>query len=268
MAKNQLRISLIPSGGLVGSGVGGSGKRGGSRHAAAAAAGGAGGTSSVGGSQQDTTAEDEAEARLTSPSAVQRLRVATSSAPAATSNSSSKSGFTPLTGGNTISIPALSPVASQVVAELLETLVVNHENANTDVAQEGVVPPAAPLLPRSAICRLLAELVASYPAVARLLVEHRYVGPPGPCSALSFIIDHLLPAQQLPSTTGTVQQQQNTANGTSTGTVNATTSVPGDKDAAALSRVLITTLAGCNQPPEVRNSRICFLFRVILVNSH
>ncbi|OQR80407.1 E3 ubiquitin-protein ligase HUWE1-like, partial [Tropilaelaps mercedesae] len=246
VAKNQLRISLIPSGATTSSGQGnGSNKRGGSGSNNEAG----GSTSSGGGNQQDMSADDDADVRLASPSAVQRLRVATSSSLASTAVGSKS---TSQSNGSSTSLPPLSPVASQVVAELLETLVVGQETNITDGAQDGVVTNAAPLLPRSAVCRLLAELVASYPAVARLLVEHRYVGPPEPCSALSFIIDHLLPAQQLPTTTSSGQQiQQGSVNASSNGATSGA-SVPGDKDAAALSRVLITTLAGCSQPPEVQ----------------
>ncbi|XP_028966633.1 E3 ubiquitin-protein ligase HUWE1 [Galendromus occidentalis] len=198
--------------------------------------------------------DEDDDARFVSPFAVHRLRAVP-------------------TAGKSFP-PSLPPVAKQVVAELLETLVTDVKNGDDSV-------PSQPLLPKSAICRLLAELVKSYPAVAKQIIEHRYHGTE-PCSALAFIIDNLLPTPSQPTSsaqqqgqaqqsssstsssstsqqqaqpqTSSQQQAQQQQAGTSTATQTAPTTVHHDKDAAALSRVLITTLAGCSHPSEVQNS--------------
>uniref|UniRef100_F6XN27 HECT-type E3 ubiquitin transferase n=1 Tax=Ciona intestinalis TaxID=7719 RepID=F6XN27_CIOIN len=80
-----------------------------------------------------------------------------------------------------------------------------------------------PLVTKSAILRLLAELVKSYPSCAYLLANHQYKANMTPivtqdCSCLSFILDNLL----TPRTEEAV-----------------------DKDCPALSRVLLACLAAC-----------------------
>lgn len=86
-----------------------------------------------------------------------------------------------------------------------------------------------PLLNQSCIMRLLAELIRSYPVVAKLIAEHVYHAGHNDliseeCSALSFILDHLLP---------------NTQN-------------VGDKNCPALTRVLIAALSSSNHCPEAQ----------------
>ena len=87
-----------------------------------------------------------------------------------------------------------------------------------------------PLLSQSSLLRLLAELARSYSVVAKLITEHSYtVGQSEliteDCSALAFILDHLLPATQ----------------------------TTGDKDCPALARVLIAALSSCNHCPEAQS---------------
>lgn len=87
-----------------------------------------------------------------------------------------------------------------------------------------------PLLPKSAICRLLAELVRSYAGCARLVSEHVYQAKiselvPEETSALAFLLDNLLPSCQ----------------------------TAGDKDSPALVRTLIASLASCNHSPEAQS---------------
>eukprot|EP00092_Neocalanus_flemingeri_P041280 GFUD01044951.1.p1 GENE.GFUD01044951.1~~GFUD01044951.1.p1 ORF type:complete len:4316 (+),score=1501.53 GFUD01044951.1:136-13083(+) len=86
------------------------------------------------------------------------------------------------------------------------------------------------LLPKSAVCRLLAEMVKSYAGCARLITEHVY--PAGisdvvkeDCSALAFILDELLT-----STT--------------------------DKESATLVKMLVAALASCNHAPEAQTSLV------------
>ncbi len=95
-----------------------------------------------------------------------------------------------------------------------------------------------PLLPKSSICRLLAELVRSYAGCARLVAEHVFpvksvsTGTPNEVaeetSALAFLLDHLLPTCQ----------------------------TAGDKDCPALVRTLVASLASCNHAPEAQSSLV------------
>ncbi|XP_067140217.1 E3 ubiquitin-protein ligase HUWE1 isoform X2 [Centruroides vittatus] len=89
------------------------------------------------------------------------------------------------------------------------------------------------LLPKSIICRLLAELVRSYSGCAKLIAEYTY--PAGQselitedCTALAFLLDNVLPQCQ----------------------------TVGDKDASALARVLIAALASCNHSPEAQTALV------------
>jgi E3 ubiquitin-protein ligase HUWE1 len=87
-----------------------------------------------------------------------------------------------------------------------------------------------PLLPKSAICRLLAELVRSYAGCARLVAEHIFPAKTSELvseetSALAFLLDNLLPSCQ----------------------------TAGDKDSPALVRTLVASLASCNHAPEAQS---------------
>ena len=86
-----------------------------------------------------------------------------------------------------------------------------------------------PLLPKSAIMRLLAELVRSYPSCAVMVTQHHFTSGQTElvaedCNVLAFILDHLLPLSQ----------------------------DSGDKDCPALARVLLAALATCNHSPEAQ----------------
>merc|ERR1711994_1109013 len=79
------------------------------------------------------------------------------------------------------------------------------------------------LLPKSSICRLLAEMVKSYAGCAKLITEHQYHAGISDlvkedCSALAFILDELLTSSS-------------------------------DKESASLVRMLVAALASCNQAP-------------------
>ncbi|RWS28597.1 E3 ubiquitin-protein ligase HUWE1-like protein, partial [Leptotrombidium deliense] len=89
------------------------------------------------------------------------------------------------------------------------------------------------LLSQSSILRLLAELVRSYCVVAKLITEHTYQPSQTEfineeCTALSFILDQLLPSTQ----------------------------TVGDKDCPALTRVLIAALSSCNHCPEAQTTLV------------
>jgi E3 ubiquitin-protein ligase HUWE1 len=89
------------------------------------------------------------------------------------------------------------------------------------------------VLCHSSILRLLAELVRSYDVVPKLVTEHSFQA--GSCeliqedsTALSFILDHLLPTNQ----------------------------TVGDRDCPALVRVLIASLASCVSAPDAQTSLV------------
>ncbi|XP_076304373.1 LOW QUALITY PROTEIN: HECT, UBA and WWE domain containing E3 ubiquitin protein ligase 1 [Tachypleus tridentatus] len=102
-----------------------------------------------------------------------------------------------------------------------------------DQKAEELAKKTRPLLPKSAICRLLAELIRSYGGCAKLVVEHAYSAAQTElilesCTALAFILDNLLPQCQ----------------------------TAGDKDTPALARVLIAALASCNHTPEAQTALV------------
>ena len=87
-----------------------------------------------------------------------------------------------------------------------------------------------PLLPKSAVCRLLAEMVKSYAGCARLITEHCYQAGISElvredCTALAFILDELLTSSS-------------------------------DKESASLVRMLVAALASCNHAPEAQTSLV------------
>ncbi|CAG2119153.1 unnamed protein product, partial [Medioppia subpectinata] len=89
------------------------------------------------------------------------------------------------------------------------------------------------LLTQSLILRLLAELTRSYNLVAKAICDHIYTSGQSEliseeCTALSFILDHLLPPTQ----------------------------TIGDRDCPALSRVLFAALASATHSPEVQQSLV------------
>ena len=86
------------------------------------------------------------------------------------------------------------------------------------------------LLPKSAVCKLLAEMVKSYAGCAKLITEHMYYSGISDmvkedCSALAFILDELL--------------------------TSAT-----DKECSNLVKMLVAALASCNHAPEAQTSLV------------
>lgn len=86
-----------------------------------------------------------------------------------------------------------------------------------------------PLLPKSAILRLLSEIVKSYTSCTQLITQHMYTAGQSEiitenCSVLAFVLDNLLSPCQ----------------------------TAGDRDCPALSRVLIASIASCNHCPEAQ----------------
>ncbi|KAI1287400.1 E3 ubiquitin-protein ligase HUWE1 [Halotydeus destructor] len=89
------------------------------------------------------------------------------------------------------------------------------------------------LMSQSSILRLLAELARSYSVVAKLITDFTYHPNQSQlvsedCSALSFILDQLLPSSQ----------------------------TIGDKDCPALTRVLVASLSSCNHCPDAQTALV------------
>ncbi|KAK3600176.1 hypothetical protein CHS0354_039470 [Potamilus streckersoni] len=107
-----------------------------------------------------------------------------------------------------------------------------HKDKDSKSAEES--RKQRPLLPKSALLRLLSEIIKSYSSCTQLITQ--YVYPPGlselvleECSVLAFVLDQLLP------------QCQNA----------------GDKDCPALSRVFIASIASCNHSPDAQLTLVC-----------
>lgn len=107
----------------------------------------------------------------------------------------------------------------------------------TDYVSNGKVEPEEakkPLLPKSAILKMLAEAVRSYGAVANLIAEHTYragqseMVPEG-TTALGFLLDKLLPV--LPENSG-------------------------DRQCSSMARMLIAAIASCNHSPEAQTTLV------------
>ncbi len=96
--------------------------------------------------------------------------------------------------------------------------------------EDPVVVKSKPLMPKSAILRLLAELVRSYAGFALAIAQYQYTGTHTPLvkehgSVLAYILDHLLPQCQ----------------------------TAGDKDCPALAQVLLASIASSNHSPEAQS---------------
>nr|XP_006822183.1 PREDICTED: E3 ubiquitin-protein ligase HUWE1-like [Saccoglossus kowalevskii] len=90
-----------------------------------------------------------------------------------------------------------------------------------------------PLMPKSAILRLLAELVRSYAGCAAMITHYQYTGGQTPhlkedCHVLAYIMDHLLPQCQ----------------------------TAGDKDTPPLSRVFLASLAACTHSTDAQSALV------------
>lgn len=107
----------------------------------------------------------------------------------------------------------------------------------TDVASNAKVEPEEakkPLLPKSAIIKILAEAVRSYGAIANLIAEHTYRAGLSEMiqedtTALAFILDKLLP-------------------------ISSETS--GDRQCSSMARMLIAAIASCNHSPDAQSTLV------------
>ena len=91
-----------------------------------------------------------------------------------------------------------------------------------------------PLLPKSAILKMLAEAVRSYGAIAGLITEHTYRAGQSEMiqedtTALAFLLDRLLPI--LPENSN-------------------------DRQCSSMARMLIAALASCNHSPDAQNTLV------------
>lgn len=107
----------------------------------------------------------------------------------------------------------------------------------TDVANNAKVEPEEakkPLLPKSAIIKILAESVRSYGAVANLIAEYTYRAGQSEIiqedtTALAFLLDKLLP-------------------------ISSETS--GDRQCSSMARMLIAAIASCNHSPDAQSTLV------------
>ncbi|XP_076447673.1 E3 ubiquitin-protein ligase HUWE1-like isoform X2 [Babylonia areolata] len=92
---------------------------------------------------------------------------------------------------------------------------------------------ARPLFPKSAILRLLSEVIKSYGNCTQLITQYAYEASQSDllgeaCSLLAFVLDQLLPQCQ----------------------------TAGDKDCPALARVFLASIASCNHCPEAQTTLV------------
>ncbi|XP_059143196.1 E3 ubiquitin-protein ligase HUWE1-like isoform X5 [Physella acuta] len=104
-----------------------------------------------------------------------------------------------------------------------------EKDSSPSGADESSTPSFRPLIPKSAILRLLSEIIRSYGNCVQLITQYNY--QPGQtelvsegCSVLAFVLDSLLPCSQ----------------------------EVGDKDCPALSRVFIASIASCSHSPDAQ----------------
>ncbi|XP_046372246.1 E3 ubiquitin-protein ligase HUWE1-like isoform X1 [Haliotis rufescens] len=107
----------------------------------------------------------------------------------------------------------------------------SKEQKDTKSAED--IRKQRPLLPKSAILRLLSEIIKSYGNCTQLITQYTYHSGQTEmvseeCSVLAFVLDSLLPQCQ----------------------------ASGDRDCPSLSRVFIASIASCNHSPEAQNSLV------------
>ncbi|CAN0188024.1 unnamed protein product [Lampetra planeri] len=133
--------------------------------------------------------------------------------------------FVPESGAADPSQPGTSQAEVVAVGEDKDASKEKGDKAAEDGKPKGkAAAAAAPLIPKSAILRLLAELVRSYIGCASLIVSYGFTTGQSElikedCSVLAFVLDQLLPQTQ----------------------------TAGDKDSPALARLFLASLAAANQ---------------------
>ncbi|KAF8790741.1 E3 ubiquitin-protein ligase HUWE1 like protein [Argiope bruennichi] len=108
-----------------------------------------------------------------------------------------------------------------------------NKDASKDSKSDTSSMKNVPIIRKSGICRLLAELVRSYAQCARLIADYSFYADDSEliiedCTALAFILDNLLHNNQ----------------------------TAGDKETPALARVLIAAIASCNHSVEAQTSLV------------
>ncbi|GIX92131.1 e3 ubiquitin-protein ligase HUWE1 [Caerostris darwini] len=108
-----------------------------------------------------------------------------------------------------------------------------NKDASKDNKSDNSFMKNVPIIRKSGICRILAELVRSYVQCARLIADYSFYADDSElitedCTALAFILDNLLHNSQ----------------------------TAGDKETPALARVLIAALASCNHSVEAQTTLV------------
>ncbi|GBM42389.1 E3 ubiquitin-protein ligase HUWE1 [Araneus ventricosus] len=108
-----------------------------------------------------------------------------------------------------------------------------NKDASKDAKSDTSSMKNVPIIRKSGICRLLAELVRSYAQCARLIADYSFYADDSElitedCTALAFILDNLLHNNQ----------------------------TAGDKETPALARVLIAAIASCNHSVEAQTALV------------
>ncbi|XP_015599094.1 E3 ubiquitin-protein ligase HUWE1 isoform X3 [Cephus cinctus] len=160
------------------------------------------------------------EKKITQPS------TAVTNNSAATASSSRRDG---LRNNGTASTDALDDddQVSQIIPLKMYTDIGNNTKVEPEEAKK-------PLLPKSAILKMLAEAVRSYSAVANLITEHTYRAGQSEMvtedtTALTFLLDKILP--MLPENSG-------------------------DRQCSSMARMLISAIASCNHSPDAQTALV------------
>ncbi|GFO42891.1 E3 ubiquitin-protein ligase huwe1-like [Plakobranchus ocellatus] len=203
--------------------------------------------------------QDEAEARYTGPNAPQILKCSPTKQLEALVNPSIKTFIWDLLNSLIAEQPvksnkSIDQAASQTVAQVIEDAVSevtaqirsnisafsvvgmatdasqqNKDGTNPVVTDNAKVNASQPLIPKSAILRLISEIIRSYGNCVQLITQYNYqpgqtdLVPDG-CSVLAFVLDNLLPSSQ----------------------------TVGDKDCPALSRVFVASISSCSHSPDAQ----------------
>ncbi|KFM70449.1 E3 ubiquitin-protein ligase HUWE1, partial [Stegodyphus mimosarum] len=107
------------------------------------------------------------------------------------------------------------------------------KDASKDSKSESSSMKNIPIIRKSGICRILAELVRSYSQCARMITDYSFHAGDSElvtedCTALAFILDNLLHSSQ----------------------------TAGDKETPALARILIAAIASCNHCSEAQTTLV------------
>ena len=177
---------------------------------------------SAAGTSGTPTASPDKKTTTTTPSSTAAAAAAVIGGAAAASSATNSSRRDALRNSATSTNGPLDD-DDQITSLKMYTDYVNNSKVEPEEAKK-------PLLPKSAILKMLAEAVRSYGAVANLIAEYSYKAGqsemiPESITALGFLLDKLLPA--LPENSG-------------------------DRQCSSMARMLIAAIASCNHSPEAQ----------------